>query len=79
MNTPTPMNCSQCVERLGDFLDRELSGEEVALVESHLERCGDCAREFRFEGAVVDGLKATLRRVKAPPSLMERIRALLGS
>lgn len=78
MNAPTPMSCKQCVERLGDFLDRELTSEEVALVNSHLDHCADCAREFRFEGAVVESLKATLRRVKAPPTLLERIRRLIG-
>lgn len=79
MNAPTHLSCKQCADQLADFLDRELTSEEVKLVEGHLDRCGDCAREFRFEGAVVDSLKATLRRVQAPPTLMDRIRALLGS
>ncbi len=78
MNPPTHLSCQQCADQLADFLDRELSREEVKLVEAHLDGCGDCAREFRFEGAVVDCLKATLRRVKAPPTLLERIRRLIG-
>ena len=78
MNQPTSMNCTQCVERLADFVDRELTAEDVALVEAHLDRCAACAREFRFEGEVVECLKAKLRRVQAPESLMERIRKLIA-
>ena len=79
MNKPTPLNCTQCVDRLADFVDRELTQAEVAQVEAHLDRCVDCSQEFRFEGAVLESLKATLRRVRAPESLRERIRAMLGS
>jgi len=79
MTRPTSLNCQQCFDRLGDFLDRELTEEEAALVAMHLDHCVVCAREFHFEGAVVDSLKAKLRRVQAPATLMDRIRGLLGS
>lgn len=72
------LNCRQCVDRLADFVDRELSADEVRQVEAHLEACATCAREFRFESAMVASLKTTLRRVQAPASLLERIRALLS-
>ena len=74
MSKPTHLNCKDCVDRLGDFIDRELSAEELAAVERHLEECFGCAGEFRFEGAVLESIKVTLRRVQAPASLMDRIR-----
>ncbi len=79
MSQPSSMNCAQCVERLADFVDRELTREDLELVEAHLNRCVACAREFRFEGEVVECLKAKLRRVQAPESLLARIRAMLDS
>jgi anti-sigma factor (TIGR02949 family) len=78
MTRPTHLSCGDCVGRLGDFVDRELSAEEIAAVEQHLEACFGCSREFRFEGAVLESIKMTLRRVKAPSSLLEKIRDRLA-
>jgi|KBSSwiStaDraftv2_1062776.scaffolds.fasta_scaffold3399485_2 anti-sigma factor (TIGR02949 family) len=79
MNKPTHLSCKDCVDRLGDFVDRELTAEEITAVEQHLEECFGCSREFRFEGAVLESIKVTLRRVQAPPSLLEKIRRSLDS
>ena len=75
--TRPSLNCTDCVDRLADFVDRELTAEDLEQVEAHLNRCVACAREFRFEGEVVECLKAKLRRVQAPEALLERIRAKL--
>ena len=74
MTNRAHLNCKDCVDRLADFVDRELSAEEIAAVEQHLDQCFGCSREFRFEGAVLESIKVTLRRVQAPPSLLDRIR-----
>ena len=79
MTKPTPLSCKDCVDRLSDFVDRELSAEEITAVEQHLEECFGCSREFRFEGAMLESIKVTLRRVQAPPSLLEKIRRNLDS
>ena len=78
MTRPAHLSCRDCVDRLGDFVDRELSAEEIAAVERHLEECFGCSREFRFEGAVIESIKVTLRRVHAPPSLLAKIRDMLS-
>jgi len=70
--------CDEAFERLNDFLDRELSAEEMALVRQHLETCADCTREFAFESSVLDTLKSKLRRIDLPQSLIEKIRAALS-
>jgi len=74
-----PLDCRETFSRVDDYLDRELSAEEQRAVEEHLERCAMCAEEFRIERAVLDDLRAKLRRVRAPEGLLGRISARLRS
>jgi anti-sigma factor (TIGR02949 family) len=71
--------CLETVERLADYLDRELSAAESAEVERHLSTCERCLMRFRFEASVLDDLRAKLRRVAVPDSLAERLRNALRS
>ena len=41
--------CEQCEELLQPFLDRELTDEERAVAEQHLDLCDYCRRRYRFE------------------------------
>ncbi len=65
--------CEEAFRRLDDYLDRELSAEEMTLVREHLEICAGCAREFTFEDSVLRGVKDRLRQIELPPSLQARI------
>jgi anti-sigma factor (TIGR02949 family) len=67
------MNCNEAFRRLDDYLDRELSPEEMKLVREHLEACAMCAAEFRFERSVIDEVRAKLKRLDVCPDLAERI------
>lgn len=69
--------CLETVRRLDDYLDRELSAEERIEVERHLETCDGCLKRFQFEAAVLDELRAKLRRVSVPATLADRLRAAL--
>ena len=71
--------CEEAFRRLDDYLDRELSGEEMTLVHEHLEICAGCAREFNFEASVLNGVRTKLRQIELPPSLEARILAALQS
>jgi anti-sigma factor (TIGR02949 family) len=71
--------CLETVERLADYLDRELSTAETAEVERHLSTCERCLRRFQFEAAVLDELRTKLRHVSVPESLTERLRKALRS
>jgi anti-sigma factor (TIGR02949 family) len=64
--------------RFDDDLDRELTPEEAALIQEHLEHCERCAREIRFEENVLRNVREKVRRVKAPAGLLDRITAALG-
>ena len=71
--------CEVAFRRLDDYLDRELSDEELTLVHEHLEICAGCAREFNFEASVLNGVRERLRQIDLPESLQARILAALGN
>ena len=70
--------CEEAFRRLDDYLDRELSAEEMTLVHEHLDICAGCAREFNFEASVLRGVREKLRQIDLPDSLEARILAVLG-
>lgn len=72
------ISCSEMVRRLDDYLDRALSPAELESVEAHLHECVTCARQFRFEVSLIDGLRERLRRITAPEDLLGRIREKLA-
>lgn len=78
MHPPTRLSCEEVFSRLDDFLDRELTAEEMRLVEEHLETCAACASEHRFERQVVDSVRAKLQRIELPDTLRRSILARLG-
>jgi len=69
--------CEEAFRRLDDYLDRELSEQEMILVREHLEVCAGCAREFSFESSLLRGVRDKLRQVDLPPSLEARVLSLL--
>ncbi len=69
--------CEQVFQRINDYLDRELSAEEMALVRAHLETCTECASEYHFEGSVLTELKAKLRRIDLPPAVLDKVEQIL--
>lgn len=77
MNKRHGRDCEETFRRLDDYVDRELTPEEAREVLGHLERCACCADEFEVEQELLDMLKEKLRRIAAPPGLLERIVARL--
>ncbi len=43
------MNCMETVARLHLYIDRELSAEEVSIVQHHLKDCPSCECRFHFD------------------------------
>jgi predicted anti-sigma-YlaC factor YlaD len=54
--------CAKCEEMLQPFLDRELSEDEYAIAEAHLDECGYCRKRYKFE--------------ETPPELKQKLAAL---
>jgi anti-sigma factor (TIGR02949 family) len=69
--------CEQVFRRINDYLDRELSAEEMELVKAHLDTCSECAGEYTFEATVLAELKGKLRRIDLPPAVLEKIENVL--
>lgn len=43
------MNCIETAARLHLYIDRELSAEEVVIVQQHLKNCPSCECRFHFD------------------------------
>jgi anti-sigma factor (TIGR02949 family) len=65
--------CEEMLRRLDDYLDRELTPDEICRIEEHLETCEACAREFGFEASVISAVRAKLRQVEVPETLLDRV------
>jgi hypothetical protein len=70
--------CQETFERLNDYLDRELTPDEMRLVIEHLEVCAFCALEFKFEARLLQEVRARLHAIPAPPSLLDKVRDALA-
>ena len=66
-------SCAQVFARLDDWVDRELSADDLEQIQRHLEMCEMCASEFRIEGRLLRTLRAKVRRIQMPPGFEGRI------
>jgi anti-sigma factor (TIGR02949 family) len=78
MTEVTRLTCEEVFRRLDDYLDRELSPEEMRLVREHLDVCAVCTAEYRFEREVLDEVKHKLRRLTAPPGLLDKVKTAIS-
>jgi anti-sigma factor RsiW len=65
--------CEETFRRVEDYVDRELSPDELRLVEEHLQVCARCAHEFDFESAVLNDVRKRLTRIQVSPSIRQRV------
>jgi len=72
-------DCKEAFRRLSDYIDRELTVDEMEAVRQHLEKCTECAEEFHFEGNVVRCVKEKLARIDLPCDLLDQLRAALDA
>jgi anti-sigma factor (TIGR02949 family) len=73
------VTCDEVLGRLDDYLDRNLSTEEIRRVDEHLDECLSCLQKYRFEKALLDGIRTRLRRISLPPQLMASITLRLNA
>jgi anti-sigma factor RsiW len=59
------ISCSEAVEQLWDYLDREVSARERAAVEEHLAFCRRCCGEVEF-AEELRGLLTSASHVRLP-------------
>jgi anti-sigma factor (TIGR02949 family) len=70
---PRPIDCRDAVERLYEYLDRELTPELRAEVERHLTECAGCFKQFEFERGFLRFLEARARGRGAGVEVKRRI------
>ena len=73
MSPINPLTCAQAFSRLDDYLDRELSLEEIEEMRQHLEACAHCAAEVRFEESVLRNVRSKLQRIAVPVGFEGRV------
>ena len=72
-----PLTCQEAVARLDDYLDRELSEEEMRRVRHHLETCAGCTGHFQQEEDLLHQVREKMQRIAVPADLMARIQKRL--
>ena len=70
-------DCQSIFAALSDYLDRELSTQELTEVQGHLERCPVCAEEFRFEESILRHVRGKLNEECCPEELRARIKVAI--
>jgi mycothiol system anti-sigma-R factor len=71
------MNCNEAVEKLWQYLDRELEGDKVIEIELHLQQCRGCFSRAEFERHLRLLLRRSCGCDQAPPELRARLTRLL--
>jgi anti-sigma factor (TIGR02949 family) len=69
--------CQEAVQRLTEFLSKELRPEEEERVQRHLSQCKGCFAKFHFEETLLRTIREKIEQVRAPQTLRERILGLL--
>lgn len=67
------MDCREYKEIIAAHVDGDLSFEEGLEVQSHIERCSNCAQKFLWETRVGNALRGKLTPIPARPGLKETI------
>lgn len=70
------MNCLESVARLHLYLDRELSSEELAIVQRHLTDCPSCECRFHVDISIKRLIHERCTIERAPERLREAVYSL---
>jgi mycothiol system anti-sigma-R factor len=71
------MNCTDCISRMEQLADRELSEVEVVEVRHHLDTCPPCLDRYHFEVDLKRLVRVCCEADKAPPELRAKLREIL--
>lgn len=71
------MTCEEAVQKLYEYLDKELDKATVEQLDTHLEICQSCCDHFEFEKKVRSIIREKCSDEKAPDFLKSKIRDIL--
>jgi anti-sigma factor (TIGR02949 family) len=72
-------SCEVILQRVDDYIDRELAPGDVRMVERHIAGCVHCAGRQRFQASMVREIRRRLRRIRVPGTLLARIQLRLDA
>ena len=68
------IDCRTAVQKLWDYLDKELTPERMEEVRRHLERCGDCLPHEEYGRVFLAALSSTKQSdARAPDTLRHKV------
>ena len=67
------LTCEEAIQRMASYVDRELSPEEQALVQAHLDHCECCTNAFRFENSILQFVKKNAQDVEVPEDFAAKL------
>jgi mycothiol system anti-sigma-R factor len=67
------MTCEEAVNKLYEYLDRELNHATAEQLEKHLEICKLCCNHMEFEKSMKELVQKSCVQEKAPPFLKNKI------
>jgi mycothiol system anti-sigma-R factor len=70
---PRHIDCGEALDRLYEYIDKELTPVRSEEVRIHLEQCAPCLAITKFEDSYVRFLEARTRVQGAPEALKKRI------
>ena len=70
---PADINCTRALQQLWDFLDQELTDEQVAAVQRHLESCSSCFPHKEWAERFLAALHSLRDEQLMPPELKARV------
>lgn len=72
MNDPSMIPCDHVIAQLWEYIDGELTEDQAAQVQAHLESCNRCFPQYDFQRAYRIFLRRTAQQ-PIPPGLRRRV------
>lgn len=69
----TPLECSEALLRMFEYLDGEMDHTDASSVQEHLAECAECLRQYRLDEMVKVVVKRSCGRETAPLALRQTI------
>jgi mycothiol system anti-sigma-R factor len=71
------VNCSECLENLDVYVDRQLTDAELEEVKRHLAHCPPCEDHYQLKASLKRLVKVCCDQGTAPEHLRSKLREIL--
>ncbi len=67
------ISCEQAGKMFYEYMDKELTPEDVKRLEEHLKQCADCSGHLDFDKTLREFVRKQSAKSELPPSLKNSI------